>query len=294
MEKEKNTRAYLAWVLLCFIWGTTYLAIRIGVKDLPPILFAGLRWLIAGPILLFFLILRKYELPKKSDFIHLTIVGLALLGIGSSFVVFAEQYIPSGLAALLITTLPFWVVGIESLLPNRKKINIKVIGGIFLGLVGVGLIFGSDIKNLFNPSYISGVVGLMIAVIGWTAGSLYSKYNKISVHPLMGAAFQMIIAGVVLTILAAGIGEFSSITFTTESLSAFIYLVVAGSLIGYASYIYAIAHLPVSFVTTYAYINPIIALFLGWLVLNETLDFTIIIAAVIILAGVILVKKGSD
>jgi len=294
VEKEKNTRAYLAWVLLCFIWGTTYLAIRIGVKDLPPILFAGLRWLIAGPILLFFLILRKYELPKKSDFIHLTIVGLALLGIGSSFVVFAEQYIPSGLAALLITTLPFWVVGIESLLPNRKKINIKVIGGIFLGLVGVGLIFGSDIKNLFNPSYISGVVGLMIAVIGWTAGSLYSKYNKISVHPLMGAAFQMIIAGVVLTILAAGIGEFSSITFTTESLSAFIYLVVAGSLIGYASYIYAIAHLPVSFVTTYAYINPIIALFLGWLVLNETLDFTIIIAAVIILAGVILVKKGSD
>ena len=294
MSEKENFRAYIALIAIYIVWGTTYLAIKIGVKDLPPILFAGLRWFIAGPILLIILRLRGIELPKKTDLIHLAIVGLSLLGIGNVFVVFGEQWVPSGLTALLITTTPFWIVGLESLIPKGARINRIIFLGLLLGLGGVALIFGGDINKLFDSSYLVGILAIMLAELGWSAGTVYSKYKKISVHPLMGASIQMIIAGFVLTILGLILGEAADLHFTTESSFAFMYLIVFGSLAGYGSYIYAVAHLPISLVSTYAYVNPIIALFLGWWILGEEISATIVIAAVIILCGVALVKKGSS
>ena len=294
MDKEKNTRAYLALFSIYIIWGTTYLAIRIGVENLPPVLFTGLRWIAAGPLLLIILLLRKYKLPNKNDMLHLGISGLLLLGGGNGLVVFAEQWVPSGLTALLITTVPFWVVGLDATIPQGKKINSTIILGLLLGLVGVGIIFGEDFVRLFDPSYLGGIIGLMFAVVFWSVGTLYSKYKKISVHPLMGAATQMIIAGIVITALGLILGEGSKFQFTNSSFYSYLYLVIVGSLVGYGSYVYAIAHLPVSLVATYAYVNPVIALFLGWLVLNEEISLWVILAAVVILIGVTLVKKGSE
>ena len=294
MNKEKNTRAYLALLSIYIVWGTTYLAIRIGVEDLPPILFTGLRWIAAGPILLLVLLLKKYKLPNKNDMFHLGVIGLLLIGGGNGLVVFAEQWIPSGLTALLITTVPFWVVGIDALLPQGKKINLTILIGLLLGLVGVVLIFGGDFVRLIDPSYLSGVIGLMFAVLLWSAGTLYSKYKKVTVHPLMGAATQMIIAGIVITVLGLILGEGSKFHFTSSGFYSYLYLVIIGSLVGYGSYVYAIAHLPVSLVSTYAYINPIIALFLGWLILDEEISLWVILAAAVILIGVTLVKKGSE
>jgi len=294
MDKEKNTRAYIALFSIYIIWGTTYLAIRIGVESLPPVLFTGLRWIVAGPLLLIILLLRKYKLPNKNDLLHLGISGLLLLGGGNGLVVFAEQWVPSGLTALLITTVPFWVVGIDAIIPQGKKINPTILLGLLLGLVGVGIIFGEDFVRLFDPSYFSGIIGLMFAVFFWSVGTLYSKYKKISVHPLMGAATQMIIAGIVITALGLILGEGSKFHFTNSSFYSYLYLVIVGSLIGYGSYVYAIAHLPVSLVATYAYVNPVIALFLGWLVLDEKISMWVILAAVVILIGVTLVKKGSE
>lgn len=294
MQKEKNTRAYLALFSIYIIWGTTYLAIRIGVENLPPVLFTGLRWIVAGPFMLVILLMRKYKLPNKNDLINLGIGGLLLLGGGNGLVVFAEQWVPSGLTALLITTVPFWVVGIDSVLPQRKKINPTIIAGLLLGLIGVAMIFGGDLQTLFDTSYLGGIIGLMFAVLLWSVGTLYSKYKKVSVHPLMGAAVQMSIAGIVITALGLLIGEGTKFHFTNESFYAYLYLVIAGSLVGYGSYIYAIAHLPVSLVATYAYVNPIIALFLGWLVLDERISVWIFVAAVVILIGVTLVKRGSE
>ncbi len=292
--KKENIKAYLAWIAICIIWGTTYLAIRIGVEDLPPLLFAGMRWLIAGPILFTILRLKNFELPDKKDLIPLAIIGIALLGVGNGLVVFAEQWVPSGLTALLITTVPFWMVGMEAVSKKEYSINSKVIIGLILGFIGVGLIFGGDIDKLFDPSYLGGIMGLMIAEIGWSAGTVYSKYKKVASHPLMSASIQMTIAGALMTIIGFIIGEGSDLNFTNESFGAFIYLVIIGSLIGYASYIYAIAHLPVSLVSTYAYVNPIIALVLGWLILDEEFTYIIIIATVIILFAVGIVKKGSE
>ncbi len=293
MPKE-NLRAYLAWAAICLIWGTTYLAIRIGVHDFPPVLFAGLRWIIAGPILILILRLRGYKLPTLKDIKHLAVVGILLLGFGNGMVVFAEQWVPSGLTALLISTDPLWIVGIESLLPGGPKLNFKIVIGVLLGLAGVILIFGSNLTAVWDIQYVLGILALMVCVLAWSSGTLYSKYKKVSVHPLMGAAVQMTIAGTGLSLLGVIIGEPSYLHLTQNGALSFLYLLIFGSFIAYGSYIYAVANLPVAFVSTYAYINPVIALFLGWVILDENLNYLMIIGAIVILIGVYTVKKGSD
>jgi len=289
----ENAKAIFAWINVCVIWGTTYLVIRIGVGHMPPMLFAGIRWVIAGVAFMTVLKWRGTSLPKANEMVHLAVVGLALIGFGNGLVVFAEQWIHSGLAALLITTVPFFMVGMESLLPKGPKLNATILIGLIMGLAGVCLIFGKDIKYLADPDNLIGVLALLGAVIFWSIGSLYSKYVKVDVHPLMGASVQMLMAGIVLSAVGISIGELPRLRFEINGLLALAYLVVVGSFIGYTSYIYAIAKLPLSLISTYAYINPVIALFLGWIVLDEKLDFQTAIAAAVIIAGVFIVKQGT-
>ena len=203
----ENTKAIIAWLNVCVIWGTTYLVIRIGVGHLPPMLFAGIRWVIAGAIFIFFLRWRGKALPKAKEIVHLAVVGLALLGFANGLVVFAEQWIPSGLTALLLTTMPFFMVGLESLLPKGPKLNATILTGLIMGLVGVCLIFWEDIRYLADPNNLVGVLGLLGAVIFWSIGSLYSKYVKVDVNPLMGASVQMLIAGIFLSVVGISIGD---------------------------------------------------------------------------------------
>lgn len=290
---SENAKAVIAWLNVCVIWGTTYLVIRIGVGHLPPMLFAGIRWVIAGVVFICALRWQGKSLPNGKDTVHLAVVGLALIGFGNGLVVFSEQWIPSGLAALLITTVPFFMVGLESLLPRGPKLNATILAGLTMGLVGAFLIFGEDIRYLADPDHLKGVLGLLGAVIFWSAGSIYSKYVKLDVHPLMGASVEMLIAGLVLSAVGISIGELPRLNFEMTGLLCLAYLVIIGSLVGYTSYIYTIAKLPLSLVSTYAYINPVIALFLGWLILDEKLNLQIAIAAAVIIAGVFVVKQGA-
>jgi drug/metabolite transporter (DMT)-like permease len=293
MDKP-NIRAYLAWIAICIIWGTTYLFIRIGVGSIPPMLFAGFRWIIAGTIFITILRLNGKQFPKKGDLIHIAIIGIALLGLGNGLVVVGEQWIESGLAALLIATTPFWMVGTESFLPAGPKLNWMVVTGLIVGSLGVGLIFGGNLKYIFETKYLIGVLCILGAEIAWSTGSVYSKYKKINVHPLMSASVQMLIAGTLQVLLGAVLGEFTGLHLTSSGIISIAYLVVVGSIFGYGSYIYAIDHLPLSLVSTYAYVNPIIALFLGWIFLDEQLNIFIVIASVVIISGVVLVKMGSS
>ncbi len=291
--QKSNIKAYAAWIAICIIWGTTYLAIRVGVTELPPMLFAGIRWIIAGLILVLFLKINGRRFPSLNDLKHIAVVGIALLGVANGLVVVAEQWISSGLAALLISTLPFWMTGFESATKNGPKINFSIISGLLIGIAGIFLIFGKDLSFLMDGNNLLGVLCLMGAVISWSLGSIYSKYKKINVDPLTSATFQMLIAGTLQTVLGLSLGELSSFTLSTNGILATAYLVVVGSIFGYASYIYAIAHLPLSLVSTYAYVNPVIAIFLGWLILNEDFNLNILIAATLIITGVILVQRGS-
>ncbi len=294
-ESENNQlKAYLAWGTICIIWGTTYLAIKIGVSDLPPFLFAGFRWIIAGPLFISILFIKKYKLPTFKDIKHLAVVGILLLGFGNGLVVVGEQWLPSGLTSLLITTLPFWIVGIESFVSKGPKLNLTVVLGLLTGLVGVSVIFSENLTDIWNAEYFPGVISLLTAMAAWGSGTVYSKYNKVSVHPIMGAAVQMVIAGVLQILLGLSLGEWEKFYFTTESFLAFSYLTFVASILGYGSYMYAVSHLPISFVSTYTYINPVIALTLGWLVLDETISLEIIIGAVVIFGGVALVRRGAN
>ncbi len=290
---SENTKAIIAWLNVCVIWGTTYLVIRIGVEHMPPMLFAGIRWVIAGAAFIVYLKWRGRPLPKANELVHLAVVGLALLGFANGLLVFAELWIPSGLAALVITTVPFCMVGLESLLPKGPKLNATILTGLIMGLVGVSLIFQEDIKFLTDLNNLLGVLGLLGSVFFWSAGSLYSKYVKVDVHPLMGASVQMLIAGIFLSVIGISIGELPRLNFEINGLLSLSYLIIMGSFVGYSSYIYVIAKLPLSFVSTYAYINPVIALFLGWIILDEKLNLQIAIAAAVIIAGVFIVKHGA-
>ena len=293
MKEKYGFKAYLAWITICFIWGTTYLAIRIGVTDLPPMLFAGFRWLVAGLLMVILLNLRGYTFPKLKELKHLAVVGILLIGVANGLVVVAEQWLPSGLTALILSSLPFWIVGLESVLPKGPKINWLILSGLLLGTAGVILIFARDLNITLAFTTFLGALCLLGAVISWSVGSLYWKYKHINVRPLMGAAIQMLIAGILQTILGFILGEQNSFQLTQNGFLALAYLIIFGSILGYASYIYSITNLPLALVSTYAYINPTIALILGWYFLDEPLTHTVFIAAGLILIGVALVKRGS-
>lgn len=291
---DYKLKGYIAWISVCIIWGTTYLAIRIGVSHIPPMLFAGIRWIVAGIIFVSALKLTHKNLPPLKDLKHIAVMGLLMLGFGNGLVVTGEQFISSGLAALLITTVPFWIVGFDSLALKKSVFNRFIVTGLLLGLIGVSAIFGDNWRDLFNKDYLIGVLSILGAVVAWSLGSVYSKHKKINAHPLMSAAVQMLVAGIAQTLLGILLGETSQIKFNQEGIYSLGYLIIFGSILGYGSYIYAIEHLPLSLVSTYAYINPIIAVFLGWLVLDEKLNLYMILAAVLIITGVMLVKKGSE
>jgi drug/metabolite transporter (DMT)-like permease len=293
MKEKGNAKAYLAWIVVCIVWGTTYLAIRVGVNELPPMLFAGIRWIIAGTMLMILLNLRGYTLPRLNEIKHLAIVGIALIGLANGLVVVAEQWLPSGLTALIISTLPFWMVGFESFLPKGPKLNYFIVIGLLMGTAGVVLIFFNDLNVAADLSTLIGSLCLIGAIVSWALGSIYWKYKQVKIQPLMGASVQMLIAGILQTMLGFILGENNHFNLTQDGFIALAYLVVFGSILGYVSYIYAIEHLPLSLVSTYAYVNPIIALVLGWYILDEMMSVNVFIAAVLILAGVMVVKRGS-
>lgn len=293
MHSEK-LKAYAAWGTVSIFWGTTYLAIRVGVEVLPPALFAGIRFAIAGLIFIPILILRGYALPTRKELGNITVVAILLLTIANGSVVWAEQWLPSSLAALIVATLPFCMVGMESLLPKGDRLSSKKILGIVIGFLGLILLLWPDLKGTMDPAYLKGVLVILIAPLSWAGGSLYSKYRTIQTKPLMAAAVQMLIAGIILTTVGVTSGELHRFTLDPKGLVAVGYLVIFGSLVGYSSYIYALAHLPASVVSTHAYVNPVIAVILGWLLLGERLDWLVLGATATILLGVVLVQTSSS
>jgi drug/metabolite transporter (DMT)-like permease len=292
-RKEKIT-AYAAWGAVCLFWGTTYLAIRIGVKTVPPALFGGLRFLTAGLIFLSYLRWRGHAFPQRRELLDVVIVGIALLAISNGLVIWAEQWVPSGIAALLVATLPFWMAGFEAALPSGERLTVRKVLGIVIGFSGLVILFSPEIKSSFDLAYLQGVVALLLAPLCWSAGSVYSKSRPAKSHPLMAAAMQMIVAGIVLILIGVMFGEWKRFSFGAEGLAATAYLIVFGSIVGYGSFIYALAKLPATKVAMYAYINPVIAVILGWLILNERMDLSMLLATAIVLLGVVLVKSSRS
>ncbi len=289
---KKANSGLIAYILVCIIWGSTYLAIRIGVQSFPPFLFAGIRFLIAGTILLSFAYLKKMEFPKeKKDYWKISIVGLFLLTIANSFVVLAEMKINSSTAALFIAVIPIFIAIIEQFIPGGSPISSLGWIGMLIGFSGVGILSFSS-GGEFDTD-IMGIILLIFASLAWAIGSIYSKRTVFTGSVVAQIGVQMVSAGLVQTLAGIILGESSRMNYSPQGIGALIYLILIGSLVGYTSYIYLISVWPVSKAGTYAYVNPVVAMFLGWLFLSEPITIKMMISAILILMGVIIVQRSK-
>jgi len=285
--------AYAAWVAICLIWGTTYLGIRICLETMPPGLMGGLRWLAAGTVLAGIEFARGHRLPPLAAWRSLAVIGLLFIVGGNGFVVWAEQWVPSGLTAVLLATSPFWMVGIEAILPGGERPHGWTWFGLAIGFCGIVLLVWPDLTagGDVGRNFLAGVIGLQLACLTWSIGSSYERRRgSEGEHTLGGAAVEMLVGGLVLTLIGSGAGEWPRLGFSARSAAAFAYLVLVGSVVGYSSYIYTLKHLPVSTISLYSYINPIIAVVLGVLLAGEPFGLRSFIASAVVLAGVAVVR----
>lgn len=280
-----------AFAAVYLIWGSTYLAIRFVEESLPPFFMAGTRFLIAGLILYVLTRLRGARRETRADWGKMFVTGgLMLLG-GHGAVVWAEQVVPSGLTALLVGTVPLWIA-IMDWVWNRSKPNAKVAAGLVLGFFGVMLLVGG-VGSLGASSV--DIVSAAILVSGaflWANGSLYSRSTKLSASPLLGTAMEMTAGGLLLLLASLITGEWTRVRLdlvSVHSAASWVYLIIFGSLIGFTSYIWLLKMVSPSQVSTYAYVNPIVAMLLGWWLANEPITLRNIVAAAIILAAVVVI-----
>ena len=290
-------RAYVAWAIVCVVWGTTYLAIRICLETVPPLLMGGLRFVTAGTVLMAILALRGERLPGPAAWPSLAILGLCMLGFGNGGVVWAEQTVPSGLTAVLVATSPFWMVGLDALVPPREPLTPRRVLGLVVGFAGIVMLVWPEIRFGGGRGFLIGVISAQIACVGWAVGSAYSRRRGHGEakheNVLATAAFEMLFGGIGLLVAGLATHEASQLTFNARTASALAYLIVFGAIGGFTAYAYALKHLPVATVSLYAYINPVIAVVLGTLILKEPFNARMGVAAAVVLAGMMLVKTDA-
>ena len=283
-------KALIAYLVVCVFWGSTYLAIKVGVTELPPFLFAGLRFLVAGLVLLVLARALRDPLPKKGDWGTLAIVGLLLLAGGNAFVVWSEQYVGSGIASIFVVTVAMWTALFDAVIPGgQSDLNWRIIAGLLLGFLGTLLLVGATPAEILAADK-RGPIALTIASASWSLGSVYAKRHPTKASPYMGAAFQMIVGGAAVALIGTLLGEWPSWHLSTRGIGAIAYLVVFGSVLGYSAYSYALRHASATIVGTYAYVNPVIAVLLGWLLLREPVGSRTFIAMAMTLGAVIWIQ----
>jgi drug/metabolite transporter (DMT)-like permease len=282
--------AYLAFASVCFFWGTTYLGIRIALESLPPLFLVSTRFILSGAILLAALAFTKIRLPRGRDLWLTSFCGFLVLGVGNACLTFAEQLIPSSLAALIIAGSPIWMVGIEALFPEGDKLTKGIGLGMFVGLCGAALLVGPDALNEgLSGNVVKGFLILQLGALCWGLGSILQRRYKSQSHPVASAAVQQFAAGIIWLIPA--LMEKQPVVWDTKGISALLYLTIFGSIVGYTSYVIALTRLPISIVSLYTYINPVVAAILGWLFYREPFGRREVLAMAVIFAGVAIVKR---
>jgi len=286
-------RAYLAWVAVCLIWGTTYLAIRVALETIPPFLMGAFRWIVAGVLIVAILAVRGERLPPVRLWTSLAVLGVLLIGCGNGGVVWAEQTVPSGLTAVLVAMSPFWMVGVEAFMPGGDPLTVRRVAGLLIGFAGIVMLVWPELRVGGARGFMTGVVAAQIACIGWAIGSTYARRHGRDENVLATAAFEMLFGGIVMLGVALVRHEPAALTFTTRTAAALAYLTFAGAVAGFSAYAYALKHLPLATVSLYAYVNPVIAVVLGTLILGEPLNARLGVAAGIVLAGMALVRHDA-
>jgi drug/metabolite transporter (DMT)-like permease len=294
--KHEKAVAYGAFAIVCVVWGTTYLFIRIALETIPPLLLTATRFTVAGLIMLLIAKLRGERIPREfRTLANLAFVGFLMVGVGNLSVVWAEQWVPSGLAALLVATAPFWMAIIEAFRSGGERVDLRGGIGMLIGFIGVAMLVtpGGGMTTKWSLPFILGALAIQVGGACWQYGSAHGKYQLKHVPLLSSAALQMLFGGLILTIVGLAVGEASRFVLTPRTLGALVYLTIFGSIIAYSSYVFALAHMRTTHTALYAYVNPVVAVFLGWLILGEALTWVSVVAMVVILAGVALVQTAG-
>lgn len=290
-----------AFAAVYIFWGSTYLAIKYAIETLPPFLMAGTRFVTAGGILLLIgRFSREYETPKLAHWKTSFVVGTLLLLFGNGGVVFAEHYLSSSLAALLVATEPFWIVLLSWLWLKKSRPNLKVVSGLILGFVGVGLLVSgqnSESANSDSSMQFWATLAIIGATLGWASGSLYGLRAPVPKSAILTSGMQMLAGGLVLLSVSLLSGEMSNFQYaevTRNSWLGLIYLIVFGSLLGFTAYSWLLKNAQPALVATYAYVNPVVAVLLGWLIASESFTAQMIVGAGIIVGSVVLITANDN
>ncbi len=293
--KSELSKAYLALALVCIVWGTTYFFMRIGVETIPPFLFSGVRQVIAGAILVAALKgSGRLGALRRSSLIRQAVPGVLMIALGNGVVGWSEQYIPSGLAALIVSIMPVYIVFIAFVSgAERKAPNGRIVSGLLLGTVGIALMFRDNLTDLANADYFTGMLVAFVAALCWAAGSVFMKYRPSGTDALTSAAMQMLAGGIALLLMSAFLDDYRRLDeVSAESLWSLVYLLFIGSLLAYPCFVYALEKLPVGLSSIYAYINPFIALLLGYFLLDERLTWWTALALLAAIGSIYLINAG--
>ena len=294
-KKSTKTLVIAAFAAIYIIWGSTYLGILFAIQTIPPFFMAGTRFLVAGLFLLGFALWKGEKIPDISAIIKISFSGLLMLFIGNGAVTWVEQHLPSGLVAIIVATVPLWFVILDKREWKFYFSNYQIILGLLIGFAGVILLFaGKAAGDLFSSKikFISLLV-LIAGCIAWTIGTLYTKHSTIKASTTMKVAFQMISSGVLffpLGFLVKEYNHFSLGAVSMQSTLALAYLIVMGSIVGYMAYMWLLSVKPASLVGTYAYVNPVVAVFLGWLIAGEKISIPQTIGLGVIIVGLVIVN----
>jgi drug/metabolite transporter (DMT)-like permease len=290
-----KTKIWIALLALYIVWGSTYLAIRFAVETIPPFMSAGMRFLVSGAILLIWRRAAGDAMPTKRQWISTAIVGILLLLGGNGLVSFAEQRIASGIAALIVGTVPLWLVLIEALRPGGVRPTPVAILGLLIGFGGIYLLVGPTELNAASMQFDTiGIGAVILASFLWSIGSIYSRGADMPASTLMTTGAEMLTGSAALFVVSGLLGEwrnFDLAAVSTQSWLGLAYLITFGSLIGFVSYGWLLKNAPVSLVATYAYVNPLVAVFLGAWLADETLNARILVAGLVIIGSVVLINQ---
>ncbi|MBI2688671.1 MAG: EamA family transporter [Acidobacteria bacterium] len=290
MGSRAHLLPYAALLAVCFFWGTTYLGIRMALESFPPLLLVAIRFLASGLVLLLWARWKGWVLPERRELVRTCLFGLMLLGVANGALTFAETWIPSSLAALFLTTSPFWLVGMDALTPGGERLTAAVAIGLLVGMLGVVLLVlpGGGAMEL-GPNLWKGFVVLQVGSFSWNAGSILQRRWRPTTHPLLTGALQQTAAGVVYLAAALVVPE-RPVMMSATGIAGVLWLVTFGSIVGYCAYIYTLETLPVSLVSLYTFVNPVVAVALGKLFYDEPFGKREAAAMAVIFAGVFIVK----
>lgn len=302
MTDSARIRASRAHILAAFasiylIWGSTYLAIRYAVQTIPPFLMGGLRFLVSGALLYIWARYRGAPRPTRIHWRNAIIAGGFLLLGGNGAVVWAEQFVPSGLTALLVSILPFWLVIIEWVRPPRRRPAGAVLFGLVLGFIGIIVLVGPGSLGGHGDVRPAGAIVLILGSLSWAIGSFYSRDAKLPDSGLMTTGMEMLGGGALLLIVGAltgELGQFDIHRISTASAVGLLYLITFGSLLGFTSYIWLLDKVSPARLGTYAYVNPVVAVILGWLIAGERFSARTVVAAVIVICAVALLTTARS